>query len=112
MRTNLQTYVKMVPAQQCVPAVVANLLQGQPLSHAKVSFAWRTAVGQATARATQATLKGGTLEVRANGEHWRLEIVRAADLIVERLSTLLGRNLVRRISVISKHLLPTSDRLE
>lgn len=102
----------MVPAQQCAPTVVAKLLQRQPLSHGKVAFAWRTAVGPAVARATVVTLRDGTIEVLASGEHWRREIARSADLIVGRVAALLGRDVVQRLSVTAGPRPPASSRRE
>ena len=87
-------------AHECVPAVVAKLLQRQPLTHAKIAFAWRAAVGPAVARTTDVSLRRGMIEVRASDQHWRREIARSADLIVDRLAALLGRNVVKRIVVI------------
>ena len=91
---------RFTSAHECVPAVVAKLLQRQPLTHAKVTFAWRAAVGPAVARTTDVSLRHGTIEVRASDQHWRREIARSADLIVDRLAALLGRSVVKRIAVI------------
>jgi hypothetical protein len=102
----------MVPAQQCATTVVTKLLQQQPLSDAKVAFAWRTAVGPAVARATAVTLRDGTLEVLASGEHWRREIAHSADMIVGRLAALLGRDVVQRLSVMAGPRPPASSRRE
>ena len=92
---------RFASANDCVPTVVAKLLQRQPLTHAKVAFAWRAAVGPAVARTTDVSLRHGTIEVRASDPHWRREIARSADLIADRLAALLGRNVVKRIVVIS-----------
>ena len=76
------------------------MLRDQPLSEAKVRFAWRTAVGASIAHATSVTLAAdGTLHVHADGEHWRRETVRSAAVIRQRLAELLGRNVVKRVSV-------------
>ena len=83
-----------------MPAVLTRLLRQQPPSDAKVTFAWRAAVGRAVDRATTVSLRrDGTLEVRASDQHWRREIARSAPLIVDRLAGLLGREVVKRIDV-------------
>ena len=90
----------MVPVRNCVPDVVAEVLHRQPLSPAKVAFAWRTAVGPAVERATRVTLSAsGTLEVVAIDAHWQREVERSARLVGARLERLLGPGLVRQISV-------------
>ncbi len=83
-----------------MPAVLARLLRQQPLSDAKVIFAWRAAVGRAVDRATTVSLRrNGTLEVRTSDQHWRREIARSAPLIVDRLAGLLGGEAVKRIDI-------------
>ena len=97
---NQEPRTRFVSAQECIPAVLARLLQQQPASDAKVTFAWRAAVGRAVERATKVSLRrGGTLEVRASDEHWRREVARSAPLIVDRLAGLLGGEIVKRIDV-------------
>ena len=92
---------RFVSTQECMPAVLTRLLQQQPPSDAKVTFAWRAAVGRAVDRATTVSLRrDGTLEVRASDQHWRREIARSATLIVDRLAGLLGGEVVKRIDVI------------
>lgn len=82
------------------PAVIADLLRGQPLSQHKIDFAWRVAVGSALARATDVVLRDdGTLDVRASSQHWRREVDRSRGLITTRLATLLGNGVVRQIRV-------------
>jgi hypothetical protein len=90
----------VIPVRNCVPDVLAEVLQRQPLSPAKVAFAWRTAVGPAVERATRVTLSAdGTLEVVAVDAHWQREVERSARLVGARLERLLGPGLVRRVSV-------------
>ena len=94
---------RFVSTQECIPAVLARLLQHQPPSDAKMTFAWRAAVGRAVDRATNVSLRrDGTLEVRASDQHWRREIARSAPLIVDRLAGLLGGEVVKRIDVTSR----------
>ena len=90
----------MLSTRQLAPRVVGELLRGQPLSPAKVRFAWRTTVGSSMAQATSVTLDAnGTLLVRADGEHWRRETARSAGVIARRLGDLLGKQVVKRVTV-------------
>jgi hypothetical protein len=90
----------MVPVQQCVPDVLAEMLRRQPTSAAKVAFAWRVAVGAALDRATTVALgHSGELRVVTSDSHWRREIERSAGLIVARLERLLGSGVVRCLVV-------------
>jgi hypothetical protein len=90
----------VLPFHSCLPNVLAELLQQQPLSPAKVAFAWRTAVGPSLARATTAALgSAGELVVLASDHHWQREIQRSVDLIAARLDCLLGPDVVARIVV-------------
>lgn len=94
---------RFVSTEECIPAVLARLLRQQPVSDAKVTFAWRAAVGRAVDRATKVSLRrDGTLEVRASDQHWRREIARSASLIVDRLAGLLGGEVVKRIDVTTR----------
>ena len=90
----------MLSTRQLAPRVVGELLRGQPLSPAKVRFAWRMTVGSSMANVTSVTLNAnGTLLVRADGEHWRRETARSAGIITRRLGDLLGGNVVKRVTV-------------
>ena len=52
------------------------------------------------AQATSVTLDAnGTLLVRADGEHWRRETARSAGVIAQRLGDLLGKQVVKRVTV-------------
>ena len=93
----------MLSTRQLAPRVVGELLRGQPLSPAKVQFAWRTTVGSSMAHATSVSLDAnGTLLVHADGEHWRRETARSAWIIKQRLGDLLGGNVVKRVTVKGK----------
>ena len=71
--------------------VLRSLLEGQPLTEGKVTFAWRIAAGPALARAaTVSWSAAGTMIVRAKG------------LIAERLDWLLGPDAVRRIQIVER----------
>ncbi len=79
---------------------IREMLARQPLSEAKVVFAWRVTAGPAFSRAAKATFADGTLTVRTPSAAWRKEIERAAPLLKERLAGLLGKNVVRWMVVI------------
>ena len=80
---------------------IRQLLQRQPLSAAKVVFAWRFAAGPALARSANAEWSSeGTLTLRARGVAWQRELERAAPVLKDRLAFLLGQQVVRKILVI------------
>jgi hypothetical protein len=84
-------------------SVLRSILDGQPLTEAKVAFAWRIAAGPALARAaTVSWSPAGTLVVYADSSAWRLELVRAKSMLAERLRLLLGREAVRRIQILER----------
>jgi hypothetical protein len=88
---------------QASTRALRTLLDGQPLTEAKVMFAWRVAAGPALARAGRVSWSsGGTLVVRAESSAWRLELVRAKGLIADRLRGLLGPDAVRRIDILDR----------
>jgi len=90
----------MQSISDAVPAALAALLERQPLSPAKVDFAWRVAVGPAVARATQVALDTeGVLVVTTTDRHWTREVESARPLVLARLARLLGPNVVSRIVV-------------
>ena len=90
----------MVPAGRCAAHALTPLLRRQPLSQAKVRFAWTATVGAAASRATAVGLHAdGTLAVTADTEHWRRETGRASPAIRARLAELLGPDVVKRITV-------------
>lgn len=88
----------MVPAHKVIPAVLAEVLSKAPLSPEKVEFAWRAAVGPAVARVTRVSLdQDGVLYVVATEPHWLAEVRRSAKLILARLHSMLGSDVVKRI---------------
>ena len=90
----------MIPVQACVPATIAEILRRQPLSPAKVTFAWRVVVGPAMARATGVAFEArGTLRVTAADRHWKREVEAARPLILARLGELLGPGVVKTMPV-------------
>jgi hypothetical protein len=82
-----------------VPGALIELLRTTPLSDGKVSFAWRTAVGPALARATAVKLDGGVLYVDASSAQWSREVQRSSRVIMGRLSPLLGAHAIQRFEV-------------
>jgi len=91
----------MEPLNATAARALKTLLSDQPTTEAKVAFAWQIAAGPALGRA--ATLRwsdDGTLSVRASTEAWTKEIRRARPMIRERLSHLLGPDVVRRLVIL------------
>jgi predicted nucleic acid-binding Zn ribbon protein len=90
----------MIPVQHVTPAVLIELLRRQPLSPAKVRFAWEAAAGRALARATTAELDAaGRLHVRTSSAAWAREVKRSRALLLERLRALLGAEVVTALEV-------------
>lgn len=73
-----------------MPGALGEILRKAPLTPEKVSFAWRTAVGPAVAKATTVELQDRVLRVRAREASWLREVERSAPLIRSRLSVVLG----------------------
>jgi hypothetical protein len=88
----------MIPARAAIPDVLAEILKKAPLTPEKVSFAWRVAVGPAVARVSTVRLgDNGILHVTVTEEHWGPAIKRSSSLILTRLSSLLGPDVVTRL---------------
>ena len=80
--------------------VLADLLRTQPLTPAKVRFAWENAAGPALARATTVELDArGALIVRASTPAWEHEVKRSRYVLLERLRRLLGDDVVTGMRV-------------
>ena len=76
------------------------MLARQPLTPAKVAFAWKVAAGPALARAAAAAwTTDGTLRLTVGDPAWKPEVERAAPIVQDRLAFLLGRGVVRGIVV-------------
>jgi predicted nucleic acid-binding Zn ribbon protein len=84
---------------QALPGALAALLRDVPLSDGKVAFAWKTAVGSSVDRASSVKLEGRVLLVDVADQHWAREIVRSSSVILRRLQTLLGSDVLSRIEV-------------
>lgn len=91
----------MLPLQQALPSVLAEVLAAAPLSSGKVAFAWRAVVGPAVERATAVRLEHGVLVVEPASKQWAREIVRSREVILARLQRLLGEQAVTSIVVRS-----------
>ena len=90
----------MISAKNIAPQAIGAMLKKQPLTKAKIQFAWSIAVGASIARVTKINLSSsGTLYVKADAKLWRTEINRSNPLITRRLQDLLGRDVVKNIFV-------------
>lgn len=90
---------RLHPIHHAIPAALAELLRGAPLSRGKVEFAWKSAVGPAIERQTSVHLEGGVLIVEAATPAWGREVSRSGAMIVSRMRQLLGVDAVARIQV-------------
>jgi hypothetical protein len=85
---------------QTAVSALKTMLETQPTTDAKVSFAWSIAAGPTLARAaTVSWSQSGTLRVVARTEAWRQELSRARPLIARRVADLVGQDVVRRITI-------------
>jgi hypothetical protein len=89
----------MKPLVHAVPGALADLLRTTPMSPAKIDFAWKAAVGAAMQRVTSVRLESRLLLVEAASEPWAREVSRSSRVILTRLQTLLGEDVVTRIEV-------------
>jgi len=90
----------MIPVSQLSPSVVIQLVRRQPLSPAKVGFAWRIAAGPALARAATAELReDGTVLVGASSAAWATEVERSRALLLARMQEMLGPEVAVRLAV-------------
>ena len=82
-----------------MPAALAEILRKAPMSHEKMAFAWRSAVGPTMDRGTSIALEGSVLRVRTDNVAWRREVERSGLLIRTRLDALLGKGVIRAIEI-------------
>ena len=87
------------PLAQAIPRAVATLLRETPMSPGKLAFTWKTAVGPAMDRGTFVRLEGKTLLVDAKTAAWAKEVSRSAPIILKRLQTLLGNEVISELNV-------------
>ena len=90
----------VIPVHRFLPDALAEILRKAPLTDDKVAFAWRSSVGPAIDRGTTVNLREGVLHVTAREAAWGREVQRSEGLIRARLDSLLGRDVVRSISVV------------
>ena len=91
----------MISARDVAARALGELLRRQPMSDAKVRFAWRSCVGVSIARATAVRFdkSSGTLVVITDAEAWRQEVHRSIPVVSTRMNELLGRGTVKKITV-------------
>ena len=89
----------MQPLSDALPRVLAEVLRQSPNSPAKVDFAWKAAVGPAVGRVTAVRLEGTVLLVESSTSAWTREVRRSSHVILKRMQTLLGPNIVTEISI-------------
>jgi predicted nucleic acid-binding Zn ribbon protein len=82
-----------------VPGALMELLRGAPLSDGKVTFAWNAAVGPALERVTTVKLERTVLIVDAASAQWSRELERLRGVILARLQSLLGKDVVSAIVI-------------
>ena len=89
----------MRPLHDGMPGALIELLRGSPLSDGKVTFAWKAAVGPAIERVTHVKLERRVLLVETPSAQWSKEVMRSSPVILSRLQSLLGADIVERIEV-------------
>ena len=89
----------MQPIAHAIPRALAELLRGSPLSPGKVEFAWKAAVGPGMERVTRVRLEGHVLLVEARTPAWTAEVRRSSRIILQRMQTLLGEDVIQEIAV-------------
>src|SRR6186713_1297613 len=89
----------MLPISAGLPGALVELLRGSPLSDGKVTFAWKAAVGPAFERVTNVKLERKVLLVETASAQWSQEVMRASPMILRRMQSLLGSDVIERIEV-------------
>jgi predicted nucleic acid-binding Zn ribbon protein len=87
------------PLAHAVPQAIAALLRTTPMSPGKLEFAWKIVVGPAMERGTSVLLDGRTLRVDAKTTAWAKEVTRSSRIILKRLQTLLGAEVISELVV-------------
>ena len=78
---------------------IRGALDRQPLTEAKVRFAWVLAAGASLSRAATVSWRDGELRVGAKSEAWRLELSRSRAVLLERIAAILGPGAVDRLVI-------------
>jgi len=81
------------------PRALRLALAQQPDSNGKVLFAWALAAGPALSRSARASWHNGVLHLEAKSETWRRELLHARPVLMERLTGLLGPDVVRALEI-------------
>ena len=90
----------MEPLSSTAAPALRTLLNDQPTTSAKVTFAWAIVAGPALARAaTPVWSSDGTLYIRARSDAWRRELRRSKPVLLRRLGDLLGADVVRKLDI-------------
>ena len=89
----------MQPLTDALPRVLADVLRQSPNSPAKVTFAWKAAVGPAVGRVTEVRLEGTRLIVEGATAAWTREVSRSSRIILQRMQTLLGPGVITEIFI-------------
>jgi hypothetical protein len=79
----------------------SRILDGQPLTPAKITFAWTIAAGPALSRAAVVSrAEDGVIRVRPTSAAWQHEIIRALPILRTRMAHLLGPGVVEKLDVV------------
>jgi len=89
----------MQPLGNLQARVLPALLARAPMTPEKLAFVWGQVVGGAMARASTVTLLGTTLTVRTVEAAWAREIQRSRALILARVQTFLGADVVSALAI-------------
>lgn len=86
--------------QTASASALARLLAQQPLTPAKVTFAWHAVAGPFAQRATASvTLDADVLTVEVRDEPWAGELRAATATLIPRLNHILGAGTIGRLHV-------------
>jgi predicted nucleic acid-binding Zn ribbon protein len=69
------------------------------MSQGKLAFAWKIVVGPAMERGTFVRLDGRKLLVDAKTAAWAKEVTRSSRIILKRLQTLLGSEVISELII-------------
>ena len=89
----------MEPLAQAIPRAIETLLRTTPMSPGKLQFAWKIVVGPAMDRGTFVRLDDRKLLVEAKTAAWAKEVSRSSRIILNRLQTLLGPEVISELIV-------------
>jgi len=81
------------------PRALRLALAQQPTTQGKVLFAWSLAAGATLARSAQASFRDDVLYLEPRSATWRRELLRARPVLLARLATLLGPDVVRALKI-------------